>query len=225
MTAAVHVVDDDASFRTAIGRQLRAAGYQVFTYETAADLLARLPVAPPACIILDVRLPGMSGPDLQQRLVERGANLPIIFLTGHPDIPVSVRTIKAGAEDFLIKPAAGPQLIEAVERAIASQRSGRAHEEEIATLRALFGALTPREREVFQLVVHGRLNKQIAHQLDITERTVKAHRQSVMEKFRAHSLLELAFAAESLGILSRSDRDAMLQRNLRADSAGSDGGH
>lgn len=223
MTAAVHVVDDDASFRTAVGRRLRAAGYQVFTYGTAADLLARLPLAAPGCVILDVRLPGMSGPELQERLVERGANLPIIFLTGHPDIPVSVRTIKAGAEDFLVKPVAGHQLLEAIERAIASQRSGRA-QGEIAALRALFEALTPREREIFHLVVHGKLNKQIAHELDITERTVKAHRQSVMEKFKAHSLLELVFAAENLGILPRSDRNALLERNLKEDSAGSDRG-
>jgi FixJ family two-component response regulator len=227
MTASVHVVDDDASFRTAVGRQLRAAGYHVFTYESGADLLAQLPVTSPGCIILDVRLPGMSGPDLQQRLIERGANLPIIFLTGHPDIPASVRTIKAGAEDFLIKPVAGSKLLAAIERAIASHRvdPGRG---EIAALRALLEQLTPREREVFQLVVHGRLNKQIAHELDITERTVKAHRQSVMEKFNAHSLLELVFAAESLGILSRSDRQAMLERNIkevREDSSGSDGGH
>src|SRR6202008_1847152 len=142
-----------------------------FTYETAADLLARLPLVAPGCVILDVRLPGMSGPELQQRLIERGANLPIIFLTGHADIPVSVRTIKAGAEDFLIKPVAGQLLLETIERAIASQRSGRAPGGEIAALRVLFDTLTPREREVFHLVVHGKLNKQIAHELDITERT------------------------------------------------------
>jgi FixJ family two-component response regulator len=226
MTAAVHVVDDDASFRRAVGRHLRAAGYQVFTYETAADLLARMPVAAPGCIILDVRMPGMSGPELQQRLIERGAGLPIIFLTGHADIPVSVRTIKAGAEDFLIKPVPGHLLLGAIERAIASHETGSERGDEIAALRALFDALTPREREVFHLVVHGRLNKQIAHELDITERTVKAHRQSVMEKFKAHSLLELVFAAEHLGILSRSARDAMLERNLRErrePSSGPDG--
>jgi len=227
MTAAVHVVDDDASFRTAVGRHLRAAGYEVFTYETGADLLARLPVTSPGCIILDVGLPGMSGPELQQRLIERGADLPIIFLTGHADIPVSVRTIKAGAEDFLIKPVAGHQLLEAIERAIASHQEGQARGDENAALRQLFEQLTPREREVFRLVVHGRLNKQIAHELDITERTVKAHRQSVMEKFKAHSLLELVFAAESLGILSRSDRHAMLERNLKdaGEASGSDRNH
>ena len=227
MTASVHVVDDDASFRTAVGRHLRAAGYRVFTYETASDLLARLPLAAPGCVILDVRLPGMSGPELQQRLIERGASLPIIFLTGHADIPVSVRTIKAGAEDFLIKPVAGHLLLDAIERAMAGQQVGRPRGDDNAALRALLEQLTPREREVFQLVVHGRLNKQIAHELDITERTVKAHRQSVMEKFKAHSLIELVFAAESLGILSRSDRHAMLERNLREvrkESSGSDGG-
>jgi FixJ family two-component response regulator len=225
MTAAVHVVDDDASFRTAVGRHLRAAGYQVFTYAAAADLLAQLPLAAPGCVILDVKLPGMSGPELQQRLNECGASLPIIFLTGHADIPVSVRAIKAGAEDFLIKPVAGHLLLDAIERAIASHQAGQGHGGDIAALHALFEQLTPREREVFQLVVHGKLNKQIAHELYITERTVKAHRQSVMEKFKAHSLLELVFAAESLGFLPRTDRHAMLERNireLREEASGSD---
>ena len=225
MSVAVHVVDDDPSFRTAVGRHLRTAGYQVFTYETAADLLAQLPLAAPGCLVLDVRLPGMSGPELQQRLIEQGTVLPIIFLTGHADIPVSVRTIKAGAEDFLIKPVAGHQLLDAIERAIAGHRAGAGRNDEIAALRALLDALTPREREVFHLVVHGRLNKQIAHELDITERTVKAHRQSVMEKFKAHSLLDLVFAAENLGILSRSDRHAMLERNLSEKSTGPERGH
>ena len=221
MTAAVHVVDDDAAFRKAVGRHLRSAGYQVFTYETAADLLEQLPLAAPGCVILDVRLPGMSGPELQQRLIECGSDLPIIFLTGHADIPVSVRTIKAGAEDFLVKPVAGALLLDAIERAIASRRTDSGRSGEIAAVRALFEQLTPREREVFQLVVHGKLNKQIAHDLDITERTVKAHRQSAMEKLKAHSLLELVFAAENLGILPRSDRHAMLERNVR-ESSGTD---
>jgi len=191
MTASVHVVDDDASFRTAVGRHLRAAGYRVFTYETAADLLARLPLVAPGCVILDVRLPGMSGPELQQRLIERGASLPIIFLTGHADIPVSVRTIKAGAEDFLIKPVAGHLLLDAIERAMAGQQVGRPRGDDNAALRALLEQLTPREREVFQLVVHGRLNKQIAHELDITERTVKAHREAIMCKLEVDSVARL----------------------------------
>jgi FixJ family two-component response regulator len=224
MTAAVHVVDDDASFRTAIRRHLCAAGYQVFTYETAADLLARLPLTAPGCVILDVRMPGMSGPDLQQQLIERGASLPIIFLTGHADIPVSVRTIKAGAQDFLIKPVAGHQLLDAIERAIGSHQADQTQDDEIAALRAAFRQLTPRESEVFELVVHGKLNKQIAHRLDITERTVKAHRQSIMGKFNAHSLLELVFAAENLGILPRSDRHAMLERTLKEGPSEPDGG-
>src|SRR5215475_12974306 len=126
MTATVHLVDDDASFRTAVGRQLRAAGYEVVTYETATQLLAELPSeAIPACIILDVRIPGMSGPELQARLIELGSNLPIIFLTGHADVPVTVRAIKAGAEDFLIKPVAGSRLIEAIERAVAQLQARR----------------------------------------------------------------------------------------------------
>jgi len=223
VTAAVHLVDDDDSFRKAAGRFLRTAGYRVFTYETAADLLAQLPLTVPGCVVLDVRLPGMSGPELQQCLIERGANVPIIFLTGHADIPVSVRTVKAGAEDFLIKPVEGKLLIEAIERAIASHRINQGRSGEIAAVRALFEQLTAREREVFQLVVHGKLNKQIAHELDITERTVKAHRQSAMEKLKAHSLLEMVFAAENLGILSRSDRHAMLARSLKEEPFGTNG--
>jgi FixJ family two-component response regulator len=216
MTAVVHVVDDDASFRTAVGRQLRTAGYEVVAYENAAELLERLPIATTrSCIILDVRIPGMSGPELQQRLSELGANLPIIFLTGHADIPLTVCAIKAGAEDFLIKPVPGSVLVEAIERAIANYRVRRDREGEICTLRARLASLTLREREVFQLVVHGKLNKQIAHELAITERTVKAHRQNVMEKLRAHSLLELVLVADCLGVLSRSDRDAMLERSLK----------
>ncbi len=216
MTAVVHVVDDDASFRTAVGRQLRMAGYEVVAYETAAELLERLPLAASrGCIVLDVRMPGMSGPELQQRLSELGANLPILFLTGHADIPITVRAIKAGAEDFLVKPVAGSALVEAIERAIANHRDRRDHESEISALRARLNSLTPREREVFQRVVHGKLNKQIAHELDITERTVKAHRQSVAEKLRARSLLELVLVAERLDVLSRADRDAMLERSLK----------
>jgi RNA polymerase sigma factor (sigma-70 family) len=214
MTAVVHVVDDDESFRTAVGRRLRMAGYQVVTYENASQLLERLPGENgPACIVLDVRIPGMSGPELQERLAELGSNLPIIFLTGHADVPVTVRAIKAGAEDFLIKPVAGDRLIEAIERAVAQQQMRQRQFEVTDAWRALADTLTARERAVFQLVVHGRQNKQIAFELDITERTVKAHRQSVMEKLKVHSLLELAFVAERLGILSRADRDRMLERS------------
>ena len=214
MTAIVHVIDDDESVRTAVGRRLRIAGYEVVTYENASQLLERLPgESGPACIVLDVRIPGMSGPELQERLAELGSNLPIIFLTGHADVPVTVRAIKAGAEDFLIKPVAGDRLIEAVERAISQQQARQQQLEAIDALQALVDSLTPRESAVFELVVHGKQNKQIAFELDITERTVKAHRQSVMEKLKVHSLLELVFVAERLGILSRGDRDRMLERS------------
>lgn len=215
MTAVVHVVDDDAAVRIAMGRQLHLAGYEVLTYENAAELLERLPTAANhGCIILDVRIPGISGPELQQRLIDLGVNLPIIFLTGYTDVPLTVRAIKAGAEDFLIKPISGRVLVETIERAIANARVSRDRQNEIGTLRMRLGSLTPREREVFELVVHGKLNKQIAHALDITERTVKAHRQSVVEKLKARSLLELVLVAERLDVLSRSDRDMMLERSL-----------
>lgn len=216
MTAVVHVVDDDAAVRTAMERQLRLAGYKVFAYENAGELLERLPTAAnQGCIILDVRIPGISGPELQQRLIGLGVDLPIIFLTGYTDVPLTVRAIKAGAEDFLIKPVSGRVLVETIERAVANARVSRDRQDEISTLRMRLNSLTPREREVFGLVVHGNLNKQIAHALDITERTVKAHRQSVMEKLKARSLLELVLVAERLDVLSRSDRDIILDRSLK----------
>ena len=230
MTAAppvLHVVDDDASFRTAIGRLLRASGYEVVLYQSGDEFLENPRRKEPGCILLDIRMPGLSGLELQDRLRKMDSILPIVFLTGHGDIPTSVRAIKAGAEDLLSKPVEKKVLIEAIERALARYRERRAEHDRLDALRALVTALTPRETEVFGLMVRGKLNKQIAHELDITERTVKAHRQSVMEKFKAHSLIELVFTAESLGILSRSDRHAMLERNLREvrkESSGSDGG-
>jgi FixJ family two-component response regulator len=202
MLARVHVVDDDASFRTAIERRLKLAGYQVATYPSAQQLLDRLPDENEAgCILLDVQIPGLSGPELQRRLNELGSTLPIVFLTGQADTPTTVRTIKAGAEDFLTKPVESEQLLGAIERALARHASARSERWKLEEMRALVAALTPRERQVFGLVARGKLNKQIAHELGTTERTIKAHRHQVMEKMKVQSLAELVTLAERLRLL------------------------
>lgn len=202
MLGRIHVVDDDDSFRTAIERRLRLAGYQVATYPSAQQLLDRPPDQDePGCILLDVQIPGLSGPELQRRLNELGSTLPIVFLTGHADTPTTVRTIKAGAEDFLTKPVESELLLDAIERALARHTAVRCERHRLEEMRALVEALTPRERQVFLLVVRGKLNKQIAHELGTTERTIKAHRHQVMEKMRAQSLAELVTLAERLGVL------------------------
>ena len=205
MPGLVHVIDDDASFRTAIERRLKLAGYDVETYSSAQQLLDHLPdVERPGCILLDVQMPGLSGLDLQSRLIERGSILPIIFVTGYADTPATVRAIKAGAEDFLTKPASSAQLIDAIERAMTRYESARRQRNELNSFRGLVATLTPRERQVFNLIVRGKINKQIAHELGTTERTVKAHRHQVMEKMQVHSLAELVSNAERLGMLDPS---------------------
>jgi RNA polymerase sigma factor (sigma-70 family) len=198
----VHVVDDDASFRTAIERRLKKAGYEVVTYPSAQHLLDRLPSENElGCILLDVRIPGLSGPELQGRLSELGSTLPIVFLTGYPDVPTTVRTIKAGAEDFLTKPVSSDELLRAIERAIAHHEAARELKSKLDIIRAHISRLTPREREVFELVVRGKTNKQIANALGTTERTIKAHRQRVMEKMQVQSLAELVSLADRVDIL------------------------
>jgi len=197
----VHVVDDDASFRIAIERRLKKAGYDVATYATAQQLLDRLPGdGALGCILLDVQIPGLTGPELQERLGQLGSVLPIVFLTGHGDIPMSVRAIKAGAEDFLTKPISSEDLLHAIEKALAHHEVLLDQREKLDAMRDRIASLTPREREVFELVVRGKINKQIAFELGTTERTVKAHRHSVMEKMQVRSLAELVSIAERVGI-------------------------
>ena len=203
MQGRVHVVDDDPSFRTAIKRRLILAGYQVATYPSAQQLLDCLPDEnEPGCILLDVRIPGLSGPELQLRLNALGSMLPIVFLTGYADTPTTVRAIKAGAEDFLTKPVEPEHLLGAIARAMARHAIVRGEQHRLKEIRALLAALTARERQVFDLVVRGKLNKQIAHELGTTERTIKAHRHQVMEKMKVQSLAELVTMAERLGLLS-----------------------
>jgi RNA polymerase sigma factor (sigma-70 family) len=199
----VHIVDDDASFRTAIERRLKKAGYEVATYPSAQQLLDHMPdESRPGCILLDVKIPDLSGPELQRRLAELGSTLPILFLTGYPDVQTTVKTIKAGAEDFLTKPVASELLLRAIEQAVARHETSRELRGKLDALRVDLASLTPRERQVFDLVVLGKINKQVAQQLGTTERTIKAHRHRVMEKMRVRSLAELVSIAERLGILS-----------------------
>jgi RNA polymerase sigma factor (sigma-70 family) len=196
----IHVVDDDSSFRSAVARLLNAAGYEVALYETSQQLLEKPPTNMSDCILLDVQMSGLSGPQLQDRLSELGNRLPIVFLTGHGDIPTTVRAIKAGAEDFLTKPVSSEQLLGAIEKAMTHQEAARGLKQKLDVLRAQLGTLTPRERQVFDRVVQGKINKQIAQQLGATERTIKAHRHRVMEKMRVQSLAELVSIAARLGI-------------------------
>lgn len=199
----VHIVDDDASFRTATERRLTIAGYKVVSYPTAQQLLERLPdESRPGCILLDVRIPDVSGPDLQDRLAELGSTLPIVFLTGHADVPTTVRAIKAGADDFLTKPVSSDKLLCAIEQAMARHEAARNLKRKQDGLRELLATLTPRERQVFDRVVQGKINKQIAHQLGATERTIKAHRHRVMEKLNVQTLAELVSLAERLGLVA-----------------------
>jgi len=190
----IHVVDDDAAFRTMIARLLRASGYQIALYESAHRLLEAPLRANPGCILLDVRMPEMSGPELQARLAERGNRLPIVSM--------GVQAIKAGAEDFLQKPATKNTLLEAIERALARYDAEREQGDRLDKLRALVSTLTRREGEVFALIVRGKINKQIAYELGTTERTIKAHRRAVMEKLEVESLAEAVSIAERLGMLA-----------------------
>jgi len=204
----VHVVDDDESFRTSTARLLRALGYEVTVYELAQALLEHLPDEGDAsCVLLDVQIPGLSGPELQSRLVELGSALPIVFITGHGDIPMTVQAIKAGAEDFLTKPVPKDKLIDAIERAVSRHRIVREQYLRLQSQRSLIAKLTPRERQVFERVVRGRINKQIAFELGATERTIKAHRQRVMEKVGVQTLAELVSLAERVGILTHKAGD------------------
>lgn len=199
-TQLVFVIDDDASMREAIGRLLHATGLTVRTFGSAREFLStRLPDIP-ACVVLDVRLPDLSGLDLQREMVERGIHVPIIFITGHGDIPMSVQAIKAGAVEFLTKPFRDQDLLDAVRSGIQVDRKARKERAELAELREHHQQLTQREREVMSLVVEGLLNKQIALRLGTSEKTIKIHRSHVMQKMHADSLAELVRMSQKLGI-------------------------
>jgi FixJ family two-component response regulator len=197
-TPIVFVVDDDISVRESLELLIRAAGWAPETFASAQEFLARPRVAVPSCLVLDVSLPDLNGLDLQNRIAADRADMPIIFITGHGDVPMSVRAMKAGAVEFLTKPFGDEVLLDAVEQAIERSRTALSGEEELRVLRNCYAALTRREREVMALVVSGLLNKQVGGELEISEITVKAHRGRVMRKMRARSLAELVKIAARL---------------------------
>ena len=197
-TPLIHVVDDDLSMRTALLRLLDAAGFEARGYSSTGDFLVQPLPDRPGCLLLDLRMPGPSGLELQAALQRQGIRLPIVFLTGHANVASSVRAMKAGAVDFLTKPVKRDVLLDAVGRALARDATQRAAREEADRLQVRFASLTPRQREVFDLIVAGKLNKQIADELNIAERTVKREREQVMAKLNAGSAADLGRLAELL---------------------------
>jgi FixJ family two-component response regulator len=196
----VFVVDDDERVRTALARLIRSAGMTARTFPTAEAFLAEDHTTPDSCLVLDVRLPGLNGLQLQEALNQKGYPISIVFITGHGDVPTSVRAMKAGAVDFLQKPFAGHELLDAIRRAVGRTRDAVAKQREAAEVQRRFDTLTPRERQVFTLVVTGLLNKQVAGELGAAEKTIKIHRGRVMAKMDAASLADLVRMAGLLGI-------------------------
>lgn len=201
----IHVVDDDASMRTSLARLIGGAGYAVALYATAEELLDAAGPELSGCILLDLRLPGASGLELQDLLAARGCLAPVVFLTAHGDVTAGVRAMKQGAIDFLQKPVVADELFAAVAEAVAREAAARQQRDELLDLRARTDTLTDRERDVWLRVVRGQLNKQIAYDLGIVERTVKLHRAGAMEKLRAQSTADLVRIAERLGLPCGSD--------------------
>jgi FixJ family two-component response regulator len=203
----VFVVDDDPSVRRAIKRLVESVGLRVELFGSAQEFLGRERPDSPNCLVLDIRLPGMSGLDFQRELADAGIHIPIIFITAHGDIPMTVRAMKAGAVEFLTKPFRDQDLLDAIQQGLERDRTRRAQQAEVAILRERFDSLTPGERKVLPLVVSGRPNKQIAAEIGTSEATVKVHRSQLMRKMAADSLPELVRMSEKIGIaLVQSDQ-------------------
>jgi FixJ family two-component response regulator len=205
MPAIVHVIDDDASLRAALESLFRSTGLATQLYESVAAFLEAPTSNEPGCIVLDVRLPGMSGLDFQERLSELGVQMPVILMTGHGDIPMSVRAMKAGAVDFLPKPFRDQEMLDAVTAAIEKDRARRAEGGKAEAIKAAYETLSPRERQVMALVTAGKMNKQVAGDLNLSEITVKIHRGSAMRKMGAKTLADLVRMAEALHLHARSE--------------------
>jgi FixJ family two-component response regulator len=208
----VLVIDDDPEFRSSIGRLLRSVGLDVRLFASVPEFLKSERPNGPTCLVLDVRLPGPSGLDFQRELGAADVQIPVIFITGHGDIPMSVQAMKRGAIEFLTKPFRDQNLIDAIHLGIARDRAGREHEKALCALRARFESLTPREREIMIRVVQGRLGKQIAGDIGISESTVKVHRSNMMRKMNVRSLVELGRMADELNLLSKKT-EAGVQRS------------
>ena len=198
--ATVFVVDDDPSMRSYLKRLFESVSMRVLTFTSAEEFLRSARPDAPTCLVLDVQMPGLSGLDLQRELARADLVIPIVFITGHGDIPMSVQAMKAGAVEFLTKPFRNQELLDAVREGHGRDREARKRGAEVAELRRRYERLTPREREVFALVVAGLLNKQVAARLGASERTIKAHRAAVVEKMEADSLADLVRMAEKLGV-------------------------
>jgi FixJ family two-component response regulator len=202
----VHIIDDDPSLRGALDSLFRSTGLQTRQYESVASFMARPPAPETAgCLVLDVRMPGMSGLEFQEKLKELGVRLPVVLMTGHGDIPMSVRAMKAGAVDFLAKPFRDQEMLDAVAAALEKDRAGRAVEGRLEGLRSAYASLSPRERQVMALVAAGKMNKQVAGDLNLSEITVKIHRGSAMRKMGAKTLADLVRMAEALGVGAQDD--------------------